>query len=738
MRFAVIVFPGSNCDTDIYHAIKDVLHEEAEFVRHDDASLEGYDAVILPGGFSYGDYLRCGAMAALSNIAQEIKRFASLGKPVLGVCNGFQILTELGLLPGALKRNENKNFICKTIAVKVLNKNMFTSLYEDAETINLPIAHGEGMYTADEETIKYLHEKNLIVFKYVENPNGSTNEIAGIINEQGNVLGMMPHPERAVESLLGNDDGLRLFKSVINTWKENQINQIKNKSNDIKALDLGEGCALVVKTSSLRQPISPQKEAAAGVGEIVRDTYSLGARPIALLNSLKFGELDELGNKHIFKDVVRGIASYGNCIGVPTVGGEIGFHQTGETIINAMCLGLVKHDGFDKMTEDKLIYINTGRGEFLNKTKNSKEVYESDPFMEKLLMETSLESIKYPARFVKPAHEKIQIDFSTSVLDNNVETLIEAPDYSKTLIYLLSQSSIASKHFAYSQFDQMVNTNTIVPPGSDAAVLRIRGIKKAIALTTDCNNNYVKLDSQLGGKIAVAEAVRNITATGGKAVAVACITSDELFSRGVKEACYSLNIQIIDEEESIGTPFVGVIGVVDDYSKITTQFFKHVGDLIYILGETTADYGGSEIQKMQHGKISGLPPNIDLDKEKQANNIVYTAIEKGLVNSAHDVSDGGIGVALIEKLIKNKSFGAEINIEASDATAFLFSETQSRYIVSVPPKNQNEFEALSGIKKSGVVTGNGELKIIVNSAEVINSPVDVLINAWENAIEYQL
>jgi phosphoribosylformylglycinamidine synthase subunit PurQ / glutaminase len=225
MKFAVIVFPGSNCDVDMYHAIKDELGEEAEYVWHDADCLEGYDGILLPGGFSYGDYLRSGAIARFSNVMKEIKKAAEAGKPILGVCNGFQILLEAGLLPGAMRRNEQLKFICRQVTLKVENnQTMFTSLYQKDEWITVPIAHGEGNYYCDEQTLRTLEEQNRIVFRYAkENPNGSLANIAGIINEKGNVLGMMPHPERAVDKLLGSADGLKLFQSIVRNWRETHV-----------------------------------------------------------------------------------------------------------------------------------------------------------------------------------------------------------------------------------------------------------------------------------------------------------------------------------------------------------------------------------------------------------------------------------------------------------------------------------------------------------------------------------
>lgn len=221
MKFAVIVFPGSNCDVDMYHAIKDALDEEVEYVWHDATSLEGFDGVLLPGGFSYGDYLRSGAIARFSNVMKEVVKAAEAGKPVLGVCNGFQILLEAGLLPGAMRRNEKLKFMCRPVELQVENNTtMFTSQYQAGEIITIPIAHGEGNYYCDEQTLARLQENNQIAFTYHgTNPNGSIMDIAGITNERGNVLGMMPHPERAVEELVGSADGRKLFQSIVKNWR---------------------------------------------------------------------------------------------------------------------------------------------------------------------------------------------------------------------------------------------------------------------------------------------------------------------------------------------------------------------------------------------------------------------------------------------------------------------------------------------------------------------------------------
>jgi phosphoribosylformylglycinamidine synthase len=224
MKFAVIVFPGSNCDADMYHAVNDALGEEVDYLWHTETSVEGYDAILLPGGFSYGDYLRSGSIARFSPIMEDVIRAANEGVPVLGVCNGFQVLLEAGLLPGAMLRNEKLTFICKPVELEVQNNDtFFTSEYEQGETITIPVAHGEGNYYCDDETLKQLEANNQVVFRYTDRVNGSRNHIAGIVNKAGNVLGMMPHPERAVEQLVGGEDGLRLFKSILRNWRESHV-----------------------------------------------------------------------------------------------------------------------------------------------------------------------------------------------------------------------------------------------------------------------------------------------------------------------------------------------------------------------------------------------------------------------------------------------------------------------------------------------------------------------------------
>lgn len=225
MKFGIVTFPGSNCDYDAYRAVAEGLGEDAAYLWHKDHDLQGSDVIVLPGGFSYGDYLRAGAIARFSPIMREVAAHAERGAPVLCICNGFQIACEAGLLPGALQRNASLKFVCAPIALRVENDGTsFTSRYEKGQIITLPIAHGDGRFTADDEVLDRLEGDGRVVFRYAPdrlqatetyNPNGSMRDIAGIINEAGNVLGMMPHPERAVDPLLGVADGLALFESIL-------------------------------------------------------------------------------------------------------------------------------------------------------------------------------------------------------------------------------------------------------------------------------------------------------------------------------------------------------------------------------------------------------------------------------------------------------------------------------------------------------------------------------------------
>ena len=230
MKIGIAVFPGTWSETDTHYATQDVLGITSEYIWHKDQNLNNVDFIILPGGFSYGDYLRTGAIASFSPIMEKIKEFANSGGPVLGICNGFQILCESNLLPGILIRNKTLSFVCKNSNLKVNNNSKFTNLYRKDQIIKIPISHGEGNYQADKNTINKLEEENRVIFRYSSrsgdtsekyNPNGSINNIAGIINDAGNILGMMPHPEKACEKIIGSDDGLGIFSSIISSMVKN-------------------------------------------------------------------------------------------------------------------------------------------------------------------------------------------------------------------------------------------------------------------------------------------------------------------------------------------------------------------------------------------------------------------------------------------------------------------------------------------------------------------------------------
>ena len=229
MKAAVVVFPGSNCDSDCWHVLNDVMKTKVQYVWHKETSLPDVDLVVLPGGFSYGDYLRTGAIARFSPVMNAVLKHAKSGKPVIGICNGFQILLEVGLLPGAMLRNRSLQFVCKHVYLKTENnKTTFTNRLAKNEVLQIPIAHGEGNYFCDERTLEELEAKNRIVFRYASeqgelgsefNPNGALAHIAGIMNQEGNVLGMMPHPERASEKVLSSDDGRKIWESILNSLK---------------------------------------------------------------------------------------------------------------------------------------------------------------------------------------------------------------------------------------------------------------------------------------------------------------------------------------------------------------------------------------------------------------------------------------------------------------------------------------------------------------------------------------
>lgn len=650
-------------------------------------------------------------------------------------------------------------------------------------------------------------------------------------------------------------------------------------------VDIGDNQAVVFKIESHNHPsaIEPYQGAATGVGGIIRDIFSMGARPIALLNSLRFGELDESARvRYLFKEVVAGIAGYGNCIGIPTVGGEIQFEPCyeGNPLVNAMCVGLIDHKdikkGLAQGVGNTVMYVGakTGRDGIHGATFASEELTEQsdenrpavqvgDPFMEKLLLEACLELIQsdalvgiqdmgaagltsssaemaskagmgiemnldlVPQRetgmtayemmlsesqermlivvtkgreqeikdlFTKYDLEAVAIGTVTDdkklrllqhgeiVADVPVDALAEdAPVYHKpsrepiyyqefqalevevpqvedlneTLKQILSQPTVASKEWVYNQYDYMVRTNTVVAPGSDASVVRIRGTRKALAMTTDCNSRYVFLDPEVGGAIAVAEAARNIVCSGGEPLAITdnlnfgnpekpeVFWQIEKAADGISEACRVLNTPVIGGNVSLynetsgtaiyPTPVIGMVGLVTDLDHITTQNFKTNGDLIYLVGETKPEFGGSELQKLQNGRIFGKAPELDVQLEKERQNQVLAAIRAGLVQSAHDLSEGGLGVAVAESLFGQVQLGATITIEGNPVTA-LFSETQSRFLLTVKKENQTEFESLVAANLIGEVNETGALKVRLENNTILEASVNELKDAWKGAI----
>ncbi|WP_144480451.1 phosphoribosylformylglycinamidine synthase subunit PurL [Cytobacillus oceanisediminis] len=649
-------------------------------------------------------------------------------------------------------------------------------------------------------------------------------------------------------------------------------------------VDIGDGQAVVFKIESHNHPsaIEPYQGAATGVGGIIRDVFSMGARPIALLNSLRFGELESPRVKYLFEQVVAGIAGYGNCIGIPTVGGEVQFDGAyeGNPLVNAMCVGLINHEDIKKGQAhgvgNTVMYVGakTGRDGIHGATFASEELNEAseekrpavqvgDPFMEKLLLEACLELVKNDALVgiqdmgaagltsssaemaskagsgiemnldlvpqretgmtayemmlsesqermlivVEKGREQEIIDLFSKyeleavaigkVTDDKMLRLLhkgevvadvpadalaeEAPVYYKpssepayfrefqamdnkipnvenyetTLLQLLQQPTIASKEWVYDQYDHMVRTSTVVSPGSDAAVVRIRGTEKGLAMTTDCNSRYIYLDPETGGKIAVAEAARNIVCSGGEPLAITdCLNfgnpeKPEIFWQfekavdGMSEACRTLSTPVIGGNVSLynetngtavyPTPVVGMVGLVENLKHVTTQHFKNAGDLIYLLGDTKDEFGGSELQKLVYGKIFGKAPELDLEVEASYQAQVLTVIKNGLVASAHDVAEGGAAVALAESVIGSKGLGAAVELEGNAVSA-LFSESQSRFILSVKPENQIEFESLTDAVLIGKVVETPVLKVDVNGENVINQDAEGLKKAWKGAI----
>lgn len=651
-------------------------------------------------------------------------------------------------------------------------------------------------------------------------------------------------------------------------------------------VDIGDEQAVVFKMESHNHPsaIEPYQGAATGVGGIIRDVFSMGARPIAMLNSLRFGELKSARGKYLFEEVVAGIAGYGNCIGIPTVGGEIQFDPCyeGNPLVNAMCVGLIDHKdiqrGIAAGVGNTVMYVGakTGRDGIHGATFASEELTEEsenqrpavqvgDPFMEKLLLEACLEVVKSDALVgiqdmgaagltsssaemaskagsgvemnldlvpqretgmtayemmlsesqermllvVKKGREdEIKAIFDKYDLDavaigrvtddkmlrllHNGQVVAEVPadalaedapvyhkpsaepayyaqfqaientepavtDYKETLNALLKAPTIASKEWVYDQYDYQVRTSTVVKPGSDAAVIRVRGTNKGLAMTTDCNSRYIYLDPEIGGAIAVAEAARNIVASGGTPLAITdCLNfgnpeKPEIFwqieksADGISAACTALNAPVIGGNVSLynersgeavyPTPTIGMVGLIEDLAHVTTQEVKAAGDIVFVIGETTTEFGGSELQKLlNNGVISGKAPAIDLEMEAARQQALLKAIKAGLVQSAHDVAEGGLAVAIAEKTFSANGLGVDVALTGSATTA-LFSESQSRFVVTVKEEHAAAFvEIIKDAHKIGVVTNDALVKINGDKGVLVEGTVEEFRSNWKGAI----
>ena len=616
-------------------------------------------------------------------------------------------------------------------------------------------------------------------------------------------------------------------------------------------VDIGDGQAIAFKIESHNHPsaVVPYEGAATGVGGILRDIFTMGARPIAALNSLRFGSLNDPRTKYLFEGVVKGIADYGNCFGVPTVGGEIYFDEVykDNPLVNAMAIGIVDVNrtasAIAKGAGNPVMIVgsSTGKDGIHGATFASEEISEKseskrpsvqvgDPFTEKLLLEATLEIIKndwivgiqdmgaagiscstsemsekgnsgmridlnkIPLResgmssyeiMLSESQERMLVvakkgyednvrktfekwDLKCEIIgevtddpyldvkyENNQKVKIEAfdlvlgggapvytreakePGYLKktqnydfsslpepedlqtAFLEVFSSPNIASKNWAYQQYDSMVRTNTVVGPGCDAAVIRIKNFNKAIAAKTDCNGRYVYLNPREGAKIAVAESARNIVCSGGKPLAITnCLNFGNPYKpemywtfkeaiAGMNEACRLFdtpvtggNVSFYNESPDAAvypTPVIGMIGLINDLSKVTTSYFKNPGDLIFILGEDYEEIGGSEYLKVIHNLVEGNAPKINLKVEKNLHDLLLTLISSGIVKSAHDISEGGVISALAECCIMNeeKQIGAQVNLSVKTREDLsLFSESQSRVIISILPEDKDKFEKL--------------------------------------------
>jgi len=667
---------------------------------------------------------------------------------------------------------------------------------------------------------------------------------------------------------------------------------VKAGEENAGVIDIGDGWAVAFKIESHNHPsaVEPFQGAATGVGGIIRDIFTMGARPVFLMDSLRFGSIEgeteqSKTNRRLFAGVVAGIAHYGNCIGLPTIAGEVYFDESysGNPLVNAFCLGILRHEqiarGAAKGVGNPVFYVGaeTGRDGLAGAAFASRELTEEskadrpavqvgDPFREKLLLEACLELLasgcvagiqdmgaagltcstcetasrggtgveidiqlvpkraqglspyevllsesqermlvivnKGQEEQVKQIFEKWDLPYASIgfVTDDgrmrvrNGEKIVvdvparaladDGPLYSrdaapfvppsqidlstvpysdplKALPALLAYPSIASKRWVWRQYDHMVRTGTAVLPGSDAAVFVVREAGKILAAATDCNAIYCRLDPKLGASIAVAEAARNLACSGAVPIGV---TDNLNFGNphkpenfyqlraaveGISEGCRAFNVPVTGGNVSLynespagaidPTPTISMVGKIDDVSHITTQTFKAAGDRIFLIGETGSELGGSHYLLVIHGRKEGAPPVLDFLKEIAIHKALLALIRKGVVRSAHDCSEGGLGVALAESCF-GMGLGASIELVATNqrTDVLLFNETQGRIVISVAPSDEKA--AAAELAKAGVpfrcigiVTAEPELSITTGES-IYAWPVNSLVEVFENAI----
>jgi phosphoribosylformylglycinamidine synthase subunit PurL len=673
---------------------------------------------------------------------------------------------------------------------------------------------------------------------------------------------------------------------------------VQGPGENAGVVDIGDGLCVVFKMESHNHPsfIEPYQGAATGVGGILRDVFTMGARPIALLDSLRFGGLDTPKNRHLMKGVVAGIAGYGNCMGVPTVGGEIVFNDiySLNPLVNVFCLGIAKKDkiflGTAAGVGNPVIYFGskTGRDGIHGATMASDSfddeseqkrptVQVGDPFQEKLLLEACLELMagdllvgiqdmgaagltssscemasragngmeldlthvprrepgmtpyelmlsesqermlmvakagkedaciaicrkwdldvavvgtvtgdgilrvkdqgkvvaEIPAksladdgpRYERPYQPPEYQDMLTNL---NYDLLPDVKDANAALLSLLESPTIASKRWVYQQYDHMVRTNTMVRPGSDAAVVRIKDTNKAVAMTVDCNSRYCMLHPYEGARIAVAEAARNLACSGADPIGLTdCLNFGNperpeimwqfvLAVEGIKDACERLavpvvsgNVSFYNETNGLSiypTPMLGMVGLIEQADQTMTQWFKQDGDEIILLGATREDLGGSEYLKIIHAREQGSPPLLNMDAEKALHECVLALVRGGLVQSAHDCSDGGLTVTLAESCFsgQDQKLGAVVRLAQGRIRkdAVLFGESQSRVVLSAKPSHRQAIldQANSlGVPAEviGSVTG-ARLTISLGDVTMVDVPVATLHDRWALSIERTL